>query len=167
MEIPDELVHNRSRFRSPGLVTDPFPDKTLSNPTIPMTALPHKVFRLERDGDVLIVVPQGDASGFRYNDVHQESNVTLQVLDDPTLKHVVVDFTSERILGSIIISVVIKTCRKAGTKGGKAAFCNASPEMLEVLQTMNLTKLWTHYSSRADAIAAVRTGSPAREHAAP
>lgn len=116
----------------------------------------NKVFRLERDGNVLIVIPQGDASGFRYHDVHQESNTTLQVLDDPSLAHVVVDFTSEQMLGSIIISVVIKVCRKAGGKGGKAAFCNASSDMLEVLQTMNLTRLWTHYPSRSEAIAAVR-----------
>ena len=121
-----------------------------------MTASLNKVFRLERDGDVLIVIPQGDASGFRYHDVHQESNVTLQVLDDPALQHAVIDFTSEQILGSVIISVVIKVCRKVGGKGGKAAFCNASTDMLDVLNTMNLTRVWTHYPSRADAIAAVR-----------
>ena len=115
-----------------------------------------KVFRLERDGNVLIVIPQGDANGFRYHDVHQESNALLQILDDPSLLHVVIDFTSEQMLGSIIISVIIKVCRKAGGKGGKAAFCNASPDMLEVLQTMNLTRLWTHYPSRAEAIAVVR-----------
>jgi anti-anti-sigma regulatory factor len=123
-----------------------------------MTTALNKVFRLERDGNVLIVIPQGDASGFRYNDVHQESNVTLQVLDDPALQHVVIDFTSEQILGSIIISVVIKVCRKAGGKGGKAAFCNASDDMLEVLTTINLTKLWAHYPNRSEAIAAVRAG---------
>ena len=117
----------------------------------------NKVFHLERDGNVLIVIPQGDANGFRYHDVHQESNATLLILDDPSLLHVVIDFTCEQMLGSIIISVVIKVCRKAGGKGGKAAFCNASPDLLDVLNTMNLTKLWTHYPSRAEAIAAVRT----------
>lgn len=121
-----------------------------------MTAPLHKVFRLERDGNVLIVTPQGDASGFRYNDVHHESNMTLQLLDDPSLLHVVIDFKSEQILGSIIVSVIIKVCRKAGAKGGKAAFCNASPDMLEVLTTMNLIKLWPYFSSRAEAIDAVR-----------
>lgn len=116
----------------------------------------NKVFRLERDGNVLIVIPQGDASGFRYHDVHLESNTTLEVLDDPSLVHVVIDFTAEQMLGSIIISVVFKVCRKAGGKGGKAAFCNASADILDVLQTMNLTKLWTHYPSRSEAIAAVQ-----------
>ena len=116
----------------------------------------NKVFRLERDGNVLIVIPQGDAIGFRYHDIHQESNSTLQVLDDPSLVHVVIDFTSEQMLGSIIISVIIKICRKAGSKGGKAAFCSASTNMLEVLQTMNLTKLWAHYPTRAEAITTVR-----------
>ena len=60
------------------------------------------------------------------------------------------------MLGSIIISVVIKVCRKVSGKGGKAVFCNASADMLEVLQTMNLTRMWTHYLSRSEAIAAVR-----------
>jgi anti-anti-sigma regulatory factor len=123
-----------------------------------MTAHLKKVFRLEWDGNVLIVIPQGDISGFRYNDVHQESNATLEVLDDPSLQHVVIDFTAEQILGSVIINVVIKMCRKAGAKGGKAAFCNASPDLLEVLTTMNLTRLWPHFSSRAEAIAAVQAG---------
>jgi anti-anti-sigma regulatory factor len=123
-----------------------------------MPAQHNKVFRLERDGDVLIVVPQGDAIGFRYNDVHQESNMTLQILDDATLQHVVIDFGCEQVLGSIIISVIIKICRKAGLKGGRAAFCNATPDMQEVLQTMNLVKLWKYHATRADAIAAVRVG---------
>lgn len=115
----------------------------------------HKVFRLERDDNVLIVIPQGDAIGFRYNDVHQESNSTLQILDDATLKHVVVDLGCEQVLGSIIISVLIKICRKAGLKGGKAAFCNATPDMQDVLQTMNLVKLWKYHPTRAQAVVAV------------
>lgn len=119
----------------------------------------NKVFRLERDDNVLIVIPQGDAIGFRYNDVHQESNSTLQILDDATLKHVVVDFGCEQVLGSIIISVLIKICRKAGLKGGKAAFCNATPDMQDVLQTMNLVKLWKYHPTRAEAVVAVRTES--------
>ncbi len=123
-----------------------------------MPATHNKVFRLERDGNVLIVVPQGDAIGFRYNDVHQESNATLQVLDDATLQHVIIDFGCEQVLGSIILSVIIKICRKAGLKGGKAAFCNATPDMQEVLQTMNLVKLWKYHATRAEAVVAVRAG---------
>jgi anti-anti-sigma regulatory factor len=121
-----------------------------------MTAIFNKIFCIEREGDVLIVCPQGDALGFRYNDVHQESNTTLQTLSDPSLKHLVIDFASKQMLGSVMISVIIKLCRSVGTKGGRAAFCNASPDMLDVLNTMNLTKLWKHYPNRADALAAVR-----------
>ena len=74
----------------------------------------HKVFRLIEDDNVLIVVPQGDAIGFRYNDVHQESNATLLKLDNnPTLQHVVIDYGCEQVLGSIIISVITT---KAETK---------------------------------------------------
>ncbi len=121
-----------------------------------MTVQNTKVFRLERDDDVLIVTPQGDATGFRYNDVHQESNLILQFLDDSTLRHVAIDFSCEQILGSIIISVLIKVCRKATSKGGKAVFCCASDDMLEVLTTMNLVKLWRYFPTRAEAIEAAR-----------
>ncbi len=117
----------------------------------------NKVFRLEREENVLVVIPQGDARGFRYHDVHQESNAAIRVLDEPSLEHVIFDFSAERIFGSILIQVVIKLCRKAGGKGGKAAFCNASSDMLSMLQTMNLTRLWTHYPSRGEAMTAVRT----------
>lgn len=155
MEILNATVHNHKQnfgraaqhalFTRPTRLTDP-----------PMLAPHNKVFRLERDEDVLIVIPQGDANGFRYNDVHQESNVTLQALEDPTLKHVVIDLGCEQILGSIIISVVIKVCRKIGQKSGKAAFCNASPDMQEVLRTMNLTRLWNYHATRAEAVSDVR-----------
>ena len=120
-----------------------------------MHAVHNKVFKLERDGDVLVVIPQGDAIGFRYQEVHQESNGTLQVLDDPTLLNLVVDFGCEQVLGSVMISVVIKLCRKVGSKGGKACLCNASDDMQEVLRTMNLHRLWPYHQSREDAIAAV------------
>ena len=123
-----------------------------------MSAPHNKVFKLERDDDVLIVISQGDALSFRYHDVHQESNATLQVLDDTSLRHVIIDFGGGHVLGSIIISVVIKICRKVGTRGGKAAFCNANPDMLEVLRTMNLERLWPYCPTREDALTSVRAG---------
>jgi anti-anti-sigma regulatory factor len=123
-----------------------------------MSAPHNKVFKLERDDDVLIVIPQGDAHGFRYHEVHLESNATLQVLDDPSLRHVIIDFGSEHVLGSIMISVVIKICRKVGTRGGKAAFCNANPDMLDVLHTMNLDRLWPYCPTREDALTSLRAG---------
>ena len=128
------------------------------NETRRMSAPYNKIFKLERDDEVLIVIPQGDASGFRYQDVHHESNMTLEVLDDPTLRHVIVDIGSEHLLGSIMISVVIKICRKIGTRGGKAALCNANPDMLEVLRTMNLERLWPYCPTREDALTSVRAG---------
>ena len=163
MEILSRTVHNPSRTVSHAnpvaSVKSSEPLLSLASPkSFTMPAPNNKVFRLERDGNVLIVVPQGDSIGFRYNDVHQESNSTLQILDDATLQHVVIDFGCEQVLGSIILSVLIKICRKAGLKGGRAAFCNATPDMQDVLQTMNLVKLWKYFPTRVEAIAVVRAG---------
>ena len=113
---------------------------------------PHNVFRVETEGDTLIVVPQGDASGFRYNDVHIETNASLRLLDNPALKNLVVDLGSVQVLGSIIITSIIKLARKAQNVGGGAAFCNASQPMLEVLETMNFGRLWPYFPTREEAI---------------
>lgn len=155
MEILDAVVNNPRPRAGRALLPNSL-TRTTRLTDLHMPAHTNKVFRLERDQDVLVVVPQGDANGFRYHDVHQESNATLLLLDDPTLQHAVIDLGCEQILGSIIISVVIKICRKIGQKGGKAAFCNASPDMQEVLATMNLTRLWNYHATRTEAVLAVR-----------
>ena len=94
MEIRELRVHNHR----PVAVhrADPLAHCNVAPPneTRRMSAPYNKIFKLERDDEVLIVIPQGDASGFRYQDVHHESNMTLEVLDDPTLRHVIVDIGS-------------------------------------------------------------------------
>ena len=115
-----------------------------------------RVFELEEQDDTLIVIPQGDAGGFRYSDVHLESNTLLHRLDDQQLKNLIVDLGRAHVLGSIIIGTLIKLARKAGDLGGKTAFCNASDEMLEVFESMNLGNLWPHFATRDEALKSVR-----------
>lgn len=110
------------------------------------------VFTIQSLDDVLIVSPLGDSHGFRYTDIHRETNSITDRLRREKVKNLVIDFSEVEIVGSVMISSIIKIARQHGTKQGNAAFCGASPAMRDVLQNMNLTKLWPYVDSREDAL---------------
>ena len=117
---------------------------------------PQKVFQVERHGDVLIVVPQGAALNFQYQEVHLESNSLFRVVEEPDLRHAVIDLGSVAYVDSVIISSILRVLTKTRQGGGKAVFCSGSDEMKEILKCIKLGKLWPHFSSRDEAIQAVR-----------
>ena len=118
-------------------------------------AEPLKVFELEQQGDTLIVIPKGDASGYRYTEVHLESDAVFQCLHDSQIRNLVVDLGQVQLLGSIIIGTIIKLVRKVENVVGNSVFCNASDVMLEVLETMNFTTLWPHFATRDEVLQSV------------
>ena len=78
------------------------------------------VFTTELVGQVLVVTPQGDSTGFRYNDIHSETNAVITAIDRQNAEHLVVNFASVEIVGSIMISAIIKLARKITSKKGQA-----------------------------------------------
>jgi anti-anti-sigma factor len=119
--------------------------------TIMMTQ-PNTVFTTELIGDTLVVTSQGDSTRFRYNDIHSETNAVITAIDRQGAQHIVINFNSVEIVGSIMISAIIKLARKITSKKGQAAFCSASVTMQEVMQSMNLTRLWPYFDSQEEAI---------------
>jgi anti-anti-sigma regulatory factor len=100
-----------------------------------MTLTNHKIFVVEQIDQTIVVTPQGDASGFRYNDVHSETNALLDYIQRGRAIHVIVDFSQVEIIGSIMISSLMKIARKVGDRGGQACFCQATGPMREVMQS--------------------------------
>jgi anti-anti-sigma factor len=119
--------------------------------TIMMTQT-NTVFATQLVGQTLVVTPQGDSTGFRYNDIHAETNAVITAIDRQNAQNLVINFNSVEIVGSIMISAIIKLARKITSKKGQAAFCSASETMEEVMQSMNLTRLWPCFESQEEAI---------------
>ncbi len=115
-----------------------------------------KVFVTERDGDTLIVVPHGDGLGFLYADVQIETNNIRRVLGWTDVANLVIDLEQLDYFGSDVIGVFITMARESSNRGCKAAMCNATEKMRQVLQSMKLFRLWTHFSSRIEALAFVQ-----------
>jgi hypothetical protein len=124
----------------------------------------HQVFPVEIENDVLIIAPQGDIREFYYQDIHVESNQIVRLLQAHRFANVVVDFEKVGVVGSIVLDAVATFCRNA--RGG-ATLCQASPELLTVLETMNFPSIWPYYPTREDAIRAVTSRDDTAAAASP
>ena len=115
-----------------------------------------KIFTAEQVDDVLIVIPSGEGSAFRYQDLHIESNAIRSHLLKGGCRHVIVDLHKMDYFGSEFIGALVSMLREVKGRGGRACFCAATPQMLQVLQNMSLFKLWPHLVTRDEALALVK-----------
>lgn len=116
----------------------------------------HRVFPVERKGDILIVVPSGDAVGFREADLEHELKAILEELQSRTAPKLVIDFSSDVYFGSVVIGAVTQMARTATQRGGKAVLCNASHDMRQMLSVLKLDTLWPILPTRRQALKAVK-----------
>jgi anti-anti-sigma factor len=115
-----------------------------------------KIFAVDGDGPTLVVIPQVEGSGFRYQQLHIEANSLQRKFETKEFKNLVVDLSSLHYFGSELIGVLIRLARTATNGNGVAAMCGPSPKMLEVLDGMRLRKLWPIFASRDEALKHVK-----------
>lgn len=146
-------VHKIDRLANSG-ITD-----LVKNPNVEFLTKNHKVFTVAVIDEVVVVTPRGDLQDFLYQEFQMESNAVIHAITAGKYRHVVVDFSAVRLVGSIVIEAVAGFCRSAK---GKAAFCCASVEMYEALDHTRLPSIWYHYATKEDAIAAVKFDDQAK-----
>ena len=115
-----------------------------------MTAL--KYVRLEQDGETLIVSPLFTFGRFTEGDLVQEWNRILRRIDEPEVKHVLVDLGQIPYFGSTLLEWMVQMWKRAKDKGGNLAACNPSHIGREVLAIARFDQLWSIYSSRGEAM---------------
>lgn len=118
--------------------------------------MPQTVFNIETSGGVLIVVPRGDAVGFRDAEVHAGVQSVLEQIRSAARPLVVVDLGNAGYFGSVIIGALVTFANATDGAGGVFAVCNASADMGRVLKVMNLAERWMMCDTRQDAILAVQ-----------
>src|SRR4029079_17645120 len=101
-----------------------------------------EAFKVGVEGDAIVVAPQGDSHGFRYDALHYEYNELHNELLSPDMQPLVVDLLRVEFLGSLMLGVIIKLSKKVKDRGGKVVLCNASDQMKSILETQNLTGIW-------------------------
>ncbi len=114
------------------------------------------VFSVEREGDTLIVSPRRDCLDVQESDLRVEIEDLHKQMDDPALRNLLVDVGTAPHFGSIIIGAIMALCKKAHDRGGRAAFCNASPGMLDAMQIMKIDSVMPYFPTRAEGLAALK-----------
>ena len=111
-----------------------------------------KHVRLEQQGEALIVSPLFTFGRFTEGDLVGEWNRILKKIDSDEIKHVVVDLGHIPYFGSTLLDWMVQMWRRAQTKGGNLAVCNASQVGREVLSIAKFDTLWGVFGSRQEAL---------------
>lgn len=126
----------------------------ISGEVVVMVTVP-EVFRIERQGQTLIVTPLRDLRELDYQAIESEGSEILHLLENGTIKNVVMDCTRTDYYGSTALGFFVKLWNQVQGRKGRMAFCGLSDHEREILKVANLDGLWPHYSSRLEAIKAI------------
>ena len=110
----------------------------------------HKVFLAEQEGNTLVVMPRGDAVGFRDSDVADELKTVTELAGSPGIINLVVDLGSSDYFGSTMIGAINQLGTRFRYIGGRIALCNVSPQMKDMLEIMHLNDVWMIFDTRKD-----------------
>ncbi len=114
------------------------------------------MFEVEQEGDTIIVVPTVDLRELDYQQIEEGAATILHLLSGTAIQNVVMDFHKTDYYGSTALGFFLKLWKEIRKKKGYMTFCNVSDHEKEILHMTHLDRLWPIYSSRAEALQAVR-----------
>jgi anti-anti-sigma factor len=113
------------------------------------------MFEIEKENDVLFIVPVVDLSELDYQRIDRGMRDLLELLNNVAIKNVILDFGKTDSYGSTALAFFLKLWQTIKMRHGHMAFCNVSEHELETLRVTNLDRLWPICSSRSEALAAI------------
>jgi anti-anti-sigma factor len=125
---------------------------------IPMPA--PVLFDVEREGETVIITLVENLSEILYTDTHTSS--ALDVVNDPTIRNIVMDFHKTDYFGSTSLGLFLKLWKVVTHRKGRMAFCNLSDHEREILKITRLDTYWILCGSREEAMSFVGNGVKAR-----
>lgn len=120
----------------------------------PTTGL-HDLFRVERHGEVLVVVPSRLLETFDSTQVDDAAELLTTPLRAPGTTSVVVDLTSVDYFGSSFLRLLLRCSRAVQSRGGQMALCGVSQRARELLHLTSLDIVWPIYAARGEAFEAL------------
>lgn len=120
-----------------------------------------QIFGFEQSGDVLILTALGSFMEFRDNDIRNGYNEAYRLLNEPGVRHLLVDFSAMQYFGSTFVGILIRLAKKARSNNGGAALCHMSDNMKDMLKTLMLLEnpkidfSWVAYPDRDSALKAL------------
>src|SRR6185436_17750921 len=99
-------------------------------------------FRIERHGDVAVVVPSSEVEFLQWELIEQATELVLGPLSTMSSPMVIVDLSEVEYFGSVFLSLLLRTWKAVVQQGGCLVLCGVSPRARELLKLTALDTLW-------------------------
>jgi anti-anti-sigma factor len=111
-----------------------------------------ELIAVDRVGPTLIVTPISDLSEFDYEPIESGASHVLSILNDPSVRNIVVDFYRTDFFGSTALGFLVRLWKRVTERKGQMALCNVSKHEVEVLRVTKLDGLWPIVDSKVKAL---------------
>jgi anti-anti-sigma factor len=119
-------------------------------------SLQNQSFRVERHGDIAVVIPSPEVESMHENLIQQAAQMVLAPLQKDPPAGLVVDLSQVKYFGSVFLSFLLRCHMLAKRQGSEIVLAGASQRSRELLHLTALDTLWALYDTREEALAAMR-----------
>lgn len=109
----------------------------------------------ELHGNTLVIRPRGDSVGFSVGQRRQENGEIRKLVEDSRVQNLLVDLSTEHYFGSMVIGELLEFGQLVKARGGRIGLCQASDDLLVVLNLMQLNGQWEFFPTTAAAVQTV------------
>ena len=114
-------------------------------------------FRIERHGDVAVVVPSSEVENLQWELIEEASDLVLAPVSRLESPLVVFDLSEVEFFGSVFLSLLLRTWKSVYQNGGTMVLCGVSDQARELLKLTALDTLWAIYENRDEAMEALES----------
>lgn len=120
------------------------------------SSAPHnESFRIERHGDIAVIIPASEVESMPENLIQQAAEIVLAPLRRDPPAGLVIDLSEVRFFGSVFISFLLKCHMLVKKHGSEVVLAGAGDRIRELLHLTALDTLWAIYGTRAEAVEAL------------
>ena len=111
--------------------------------------------RIERHGDIAVIIPSPDVEKLPENLMEQAAQMVLSPLRADPPAGLIFDLSHVDYVGSVFLSFLLRCHKRVKEHGSEVVVAGASPRARELLHMTALDTLWALYETRAEAMEAL------------
>lgn len=119
---------------------------------MPAEASQGQSFRIERHGEIAIIIPSPEVESMHEAVIREAANMVVQSLENDPPSGVVIDLSGVSYFGSVFISFLLRCHMRAKMHGSEIVLAGASDRVQELLRLTALDSIWAIYKTRAEAL---------------
>lgn len=112
-------------------------------------------YRIEQQGKITIITPLPEMDSMLGYMIHEASEVIIDTLKKQKPAGLLIDLSRVQLFRSTFLALLLRCHTTSKRLGVEMVLAETQPAGQELLGLTNLTKLWTTYPTRADALAAL------------